>query len=120
MMSYLIENWPLMVLIIAFIVVGISAIFMFFKLPTCGQLKKIKEWLLLAVTEAEKELGSGTGQLKLRYVYDLFLMRFPWISRIISFSFFSSLVDEVLVKMRDMLVTNQSIKQLVVNKEDDQ
>ncbi|MFR6482019.1 MAG: hypothetical protein ACLUPD_10785 [Anaerotignum faecicola] len=45
------------------------------------QREKVKEWLLLAVTEAEKELGSGTGQLKLRYVYDLFLRRFPAVAK---------------------------------------
>ena len=37
----------------------------------------VKEWLLWAVTQAEQYLGSGTGALKLRYVYDLAVEAFP-------------------------------------------
>ena len=57
-------------------------------MPTNEQLKKVKEWLLWAVAEAEKELGSGTGQLKLRYVYDMFIVKFPSLAKIISFETF--------------------------------
>jgi hypothetical protein len=73
----------------------------------------IREWLLMAVTEAEKELGDGTGQLKLRYVYDLFVTRFPWAAKVVSFSTFSALVDEALVEMREMLDKNAAVKMYV-------
>ena len=46
---------------------------------------KVREWLLWAVTTAEKEYGSGTGQIKLRAVYDLFLAKFPKLSIFVSF-----------------------------------
>ena len=39
-----------------------------------------KEWLLFAVTEAEKSLGGGTGELKLHVTYDAFIKRFPLLS----------------------------------------
>ena len=67
------ENWYLVVALMA--VAGMVGVFIgrFLKMPTSEQRERVKEWLLWAVTEAEKELGSGTGQLKLRQVYDLFL-----------------------------------------------
>ena len=51
---------------------------------TDGCLNKVREWLLYAVTKAEKELGAGTGKLKLRYVYDMFVARFEWLSMMLS------------------------------------
>mgnify|MGYP000840045992 CR=1 FL=1 len=74
---------------------------------------RVKEWLLWAVTEAEKDLGGGTGKLKLRQVYDLFVQRFPWLAKAVSFELFSSLVDEALEEMREMLDNNQAVKAFV-------
>ena len=48
----------------------------------------VKEWLLWAVTQAEQYLGSGTGALKLRYVYDLAVEAFPPIEYLVPFSVF--------------------------------
>lgn len=76
---------------------------------------KIKEWLLYAVTEAEKELGGGTGQLKLRQVYDLFVQRFPAVAAVISFDTFSGWVDEALEQMREMLAKNEQVAAYVEN-----
>lgn len=77
----------------------------------------IKEWLLYAVTQAEKELGAGTGQIKLRYVYNMFIEKFPKASKKFSFEKFSILVDEVLKKFEAMLRLNNKIKNYV-NKEE--
>jgi hypothetical protein len=85
----------------------------FLKLSKERQKEIIIEWLLLAVIKAEKELGDGTGQLKLRFVYDLFIDKFRFISMIISFSQFSKLVDQALDTMRDMLDSNKQIKDYV-------
>lgn len=74
---------------------------------------KVKEWLLFAVMEAEKDLGSGTGPMKLRYVYDLFTAKFPKLSVFISFSTFSEWVDVALEYMEKLLVDNKSIKTLI-------
>lgn len=86
----------------------------FLKLSKERQKEIIIEWLLLAVIKAEKELGDGTGQLKLRFVYDLFIDKFRFISMLISFSQFSKLVDQALDTMRDMLDSNKQIKDYVV------
>ena len=117
MMEFLINNWYLLVAAIAVITVAAIAIYNFAKKPRAEQLTKIQEWLLWAVTEAEKELGGGTGQLKLRYAYDLFISRFPDLAQFISFETFSSLVDEALVKMRYLLETNKNIEKYVEGNE---
>ena len=82
-------------------------------MPSNSQITKVKEWLLWAVTEAERELGSGTGQLKLRYVYDMFIVKFPFLVKVISFEHFSVLVDEALDKFRTLLETNQKLKDYI-------
>lgn len=68
---------------------------------------------LYAVTKAEKELGGGTGQIKLRYVYDMFVARFTWLARVISFETFSMMVDEALERMKKMLESNKAMQTLV-------
>lgn len=84
-------------------VLAIAAVYNFVKMGRAQQLNKVKQWLLYAVVEAEKELGSKTGQLKLRYVYNLFVSKFKMLSHIISFETFSMLVDEALDEMKDMI-----------------
>ena len=69
--------------------------------------------MLWAVTEAEKSLGGGTGKLKLRQVYDLFVVRFPWLAKVIPFGLFSEIVDDALEEMREMLKTNTEVKNYV-------
>lgn len=71
---------------------------------------KVKEWLKYAVTMAEKELGSGTGQLKLRMVYDWFVDMFPVFSKLVPFPIFSKMVDDALIWMRDQIENNINIQ----------
>lgn len=78
-----------------------------------NQRRNIKEWLLYAVIEAEKDLGAKTGKIKLRQVYDWFINTFPVVSKIISFNAFSKLVDLALVEMKTILATNSECKTYV-------
>ena len=114
-MNYIIDNWFIILALALAIAFIIYLIVKFFKMPSDKQLNKVREWLLLAVTNAEKELGSGTGKLKLRYVYDMFLGKFPWIAKVISFEQFSYLVDDALDEMRELLATNKAIAKIVSN-----
>ena len=107
-MEFIVENWYIILAAVALVAVVVVAAVKFFKLPTKEQIAQVKAWLLWAVTEAEKELGGGTGQLKLRKVYDLFVQRFPWLAKVITFERFSVLVDEALDEMREMLAKNKS------------
>lgn len=112
-MKFLVENWYIIVALLAVLECVIYAGYRFLKLPTKAQVEKVKEWLLWAVTNAEKELGGGTGKLKLRQVYDLFVQRFPSVAMAVSFDTFSQWVDEALTEMRKMLVENQAAAELV-------
>ena len=69
-----------------------------------------KEWLKWAVCYAEEQLGTGTGQLKLRMVYDMFLEKFPALSSVLPFTIFSKWVDLALEWMREQLDKNENIK----------
>lgn len=79
------------------------------------QFKNFKEWLIWAVCEAEAYLGSGTGQLKLEYVYNLAVTRFPWLTKIITFGMFSKFVDCALEKMKKMIEENEAIEKILTD-----
>ena len=113
MVEFLIAYWWLLIIAVAVFAVAGYAVYVFVKMPSNSQITKVKEWLLWAVTEAERELGSGTGQLKLRYVYDMFIVKFPSIAKVVSFEAFSLMVDEVLEKFRDLLDKNQSLQNYI-------
>lgn len=100
------------IIAIVAILIGVFAIW-FFRLGKEKQMQIIKEWLLLAVIKAEKELGDGTGQVKLRFVYDMFIDKFRFIAMFISFSQFSDLVDLALITMKDMIANNNQIKEYI-------
>lgn len=112
-MEFLINNWFIIVTLVALCAFVGIAFWKFCKLPNDEQLNAVREWLLGAVTQAERELGNGTGRLKLRYVYDLFVTRFPWLAKVIPFSAFSDLVDDALEEMREMLAQNVAVKEYV-------
>lgn len=116
-MEWLANNWYLVVAALAIVALVVAAIMKFFKLPTEQQIKNLKEWLKWAVTEAEKELGSGTGQMKLRLVYGWAIDKFPWLGKFVTFEMFSTWVDEALEWMKQQLEDNKAIKALVLPEE---
>ena len=81
----------------------------FFKLSKEKQIEMIKQWLIWAVIQAEKELGEKTGQVKLRFVYDKFIKRFKFASKFITFEMFSQMVDEALIAMKHLIETNVAV-----------
>ena len=102
-------------LVILAVLVGIMG-YNFGKQDRETKIANIKQWLKLAVVEAEKALGSGTGQLKLRYVYDLAVKQFPWIVTLVTFEIFSGWVDEALDWMREQLKQNAAIDEYTKSK----
>ena len=107
------ENVLIGIGIVGVILVGVVAVIQFIKSDRSSQMNKVREWLLFAVIEAEKALGSKTGIAKLRYVYDLFVTKFPVMSALITFEKFSSLVDEALDKMKDVLADNEELQKFI-------
>lgn len=73
----------------------------------------VKEWLKWAVAKAENELGSGTGELKLRRVYDWAVEKFPIIKYVLPFCIFSAWVDVALKTLKAQIESNKDIKRYV-------
>ena len=113
------EYWYLVVAIIAIISMASITIYNWFKLPDNEQMEQVKQWLLYAVAKAEKELGSGTGQIKLRYVYNMFIAKFPAIALFLTFEEFSNLVDEALQELQELIDKNSSIEALIKGEDEE-
>ena len=111
--DFILTYWMQIICLIAIVYVSVLTFKEFFSLSRDEQVKQIKAWLLSAVTLAEAEFGSGTGKIKLSVVYDRFVERFPWIARVLSFEKFSKYVDDALLEMKQLLVTNKSIAKIV-------
>ena len=94
--------------IITLIIGGIIAVIVVVYLMV-NQKKKVIEWLKWAVSEAEKMLGGGTGQLKLRLVYDWFVQKFPIVAAFLPFRVFSAWVDTALATFRKWLDENKHV-----------
>jgi hypothetical protein len=108
-MQFINDNWFLIFAAIAIVSVISIKIYKFFKRPSSEQLRQVQEWLLYAVAKAEEKLGSGTGELKLRYVYDMFVAKFPLVAIFIDFDEFSIMVEKALDKFEELIQTNPSI-----------
>lgn len=114
-MNWLIENWMVVFGLAVAVIIAVLVVYRFFGLPTEKQIEKIKEWLIWACVEAEKALQSGTGQLKLRQVYDMFcaVPAFSWVAKVISFDVFSEWVSDALITVKEMLVNNEALSTYV-------
>ncbi len=104
--------WYLIIIAIAIISVVSIKLYVWFKKPTNEQMKKVQEWLVWAVAKAEEKLGSETGQLKLRYVYDMFISKFPGVSIFITFDTFKNMVDKALDEFNEMIKNNERLQTL--------
>ena len=116
-MSFLVENWYIWFAFIVCLVCVVCLVYAFIKKPRPQQIEALKEWLKYAVAMAEKDLGSGTGQLKLRQVYDAFVTKFGWLAKLISFETFSKYVDDALRWLDGQLDNNESIYKIIVQDE---
>lgn len=107
MREFFIENYTYF---IAIAIIAFGLIWIAVKRP-----KQIKQWLINACAEAEIYFGSGTGQIKLREVYDAFISRFPIVALVISFNTFSGWVDTALEELKAMLEENPKLKEFFDN-----
>ena len=122
-MALLMEYWWLAIVILAILVIAFMFLITYINLPKSKKATKVKEWLLFAVVQAEKELGSGTGQLKLRYVYNLALSKFPVFIKLIPFELFSSFVDGALQQLGNLIEDSEGVKKYmekILGKEDEE
>lgn len=105
---FFLENWYLILLGICAFTLMVMKIIEFIGYPTSKKKELIKSVLLYYVTEAELELGGGTGAIKLSKVYDYFVQAFPHVVKWISYEEFDLLVQEVLPTMRELLEKKDS------------
>ena len=121
-MKWIMEN--LYLLIAAAAVVGSCAAvaYRFLGQPREKQVAKVKEWLIWACVEAERQLKSGTGQLKLREVWSLFcaVPAFSWVAKIVTFKTFSGWVSDALAQAKEMIVNNDSLASYVYGENKEQ
>ena len=73
-----------------------------------------KNWLVWAVSEAEVAFGSKTGELKLRYAYNLAVKYYPILAKLIPFQMFKSMVDNALGVMKEMIQNNAAIEAVLI------
>lgn len=117
--NFIAENWFLIVFALVAIIFVTFSIIRFIHMPTAKQIENLMEWLKIAVVEAEKQFQSGTGQLKLRAVYESAVIAFPWIAKYMTFEKFSQLVDIALVWMREQIEQNEKIREYIEGNEKD-
>lgn len=110
---WILNNLDILISLIVLVILGIGAIWQFIKLGKEAQIEKVREWLIFATVEAEKALGEKTGQVKLRYVYDMFVHKFKFVALLMTFEEFSELVDEALDIVRHMLNTNEKLQEYI-------
>ena len=113
MVMWIANNWMVIIGLVALVAAVVLAILAFIKLPTSAQKEKVQKCLLAWVIQAEKELGGGTGKVKLSTVYGTFVTAFPILKNFISFETFSLWVDDALEEMRKLLEQNENLKQVV-------
>lgn len=119
--SWIADNWFLLVVVIGVIFLFVRCTKIFLGLPSEEQQKKVLEWLLYAVVKAEKKFKiEKLGRIKLRYVYDLFLDKFPSIAPVVSFEQFSKWVDIALDEMRKAIESNPKFKEYIERGEEDE
>jgi len=112
-MRIFLDNWALILVLLGSAGLLAFQIKDFLKLSPEDQLVNLRNWLLFAVVQAEKELGSGTGRIKLAYVYKMFLDTFPKYAEIITFETFSKVVDTALDEMKAILANNTNLKSYI-------
>ena len=102
--------------IVAWVAIGIVAVGLIVLIIILRRQPFIKRFLLKCVVEAEKALGSGTGQLKFAQVYAAFVAKFPIISLFLTEGRIKKWIEEALDWMEEYLA--QSGASLLGNNEE--
>lgn len=124
-LTFVAEWWPMIVALGAAIGIAAIRVINYLRMSKEEQeaavkahkdalLKAVTDWLLRGVTEAEKELGSETGKLKLRAVYERAIELFgPEFAQLVSLEQFDRMIQAPLEEMRKMLGANVNAREYV-------
>lgn len=102
-MTLLLANWELVLVLIVLMSFAILKVVQFLRTPPKKRQELILLWLVQAVVLAEQKFGSGTGSVKLSYVYKLFIDKYGFLGSLVSQTVFEKLVDKALKTMEDTL-----------------
>lgn len=112
LLEYFIEHWAVLIGLVAVAFVIVNSFQKFIGLPKAMKSEVVRTWILYAVTEAENEFGSGTGEVKLGKVYGEFVKTFPSLVKVITFDTFKTIVDESLATLRAQLESEKLRKKI--------
>ena len=115
--EFLGNYWYLIITALSIIVIAIISIINFMKQNPEERLKSVKQWAIYACALAESHLGSGTGQLKMRETYNMFLQTFPSLAEKISYNTYKGIAEEALVEFKEMLKTNPNVQNVVTQEQ---
>lgn len=106
--NFLLENWDSVLVVIGFIVFVIVLI-------KRGETKILKQVLFNLVTQAEKQFGSGTGDLKFAAVSDWIYQRIPAVLRLLfTEKDIANMIEAVLEEAKKAWGKNNNIKDYIV------
>ncbi len=105
-LNWLIENWFLIVIFLCFFGKSIINTINFLLMEPNKRLLFIRENILNLVLKAEEQLGSKTGELKLKLVINLFYKKYPIARLIISETKLIEMIEESVTEMKNTLKEN--------------
>lgn len=113
-MNFIINYWPMLIVAIAIIAMAVVTIIDFINKSPKERIETIKQWAVYACALAEAHLGSGTGQMKMRETYDMFLQRFPSLATVITYEKYKEIAEKALLEFKQMLSTNPNIQAMII------
>lgn len=103
-----------MVLATVLLIIGVIFLYWYTKRAIKEQKIKVNKFLLWAVAQAQIDLGSDTGPLKLSKVYGLFLSVFPAkITSKIPFALFEAMVIAAKAELVNLQKENPAIDKVI-------
>lgn len=102
--NFLLQNWDSVLVVVAFIAFLIVLI-------KRGETKVLKQILFNLVTQAEKQFGTGTGELKFAAVADWIYQRIPAVLRLLfTEKDIANMIEAVLEEAKKSWGKNDNIK----------
>lgn len=105
--NYIVANWDFILLIVAAVAAILFAIFK-------GNKSVVMKMLYAMVTEAEKNMGGGTGSLKLASVIEAIYPKLPTVIKMfVTDTMLKKWVEDALVAAKDAWAKNANIAQYI-------
>lgn len=106
-LEFLAKNWDSVLVVIGFIVLCVV-------LLKRGQTKTLKTILYNLVTQAEREFGGGTGELKFAAVSDWIYQRLPAVLKILfTQKDIDKMIETALAEAKKQWGSNENVKQYI-------